>query len=857
MKALTLPSSTFLGQSPDSREVPSIKTWIGVGVLLFLFAGQNILEMRRETCTSDEVVHLPAGFSYLTMHDFRMNPEHPPLVKILAAMPLLALHPKTVFDDPSWRNPGAQAAFGYKFLYSNNADLLLFWARMPIVLIAVLLGFYVFRWAEQLYGQVSGFFALGLYAFSPNIIAHAHLVTMDVAVGAFLLIAFYYLWRHLEKKEKRSLYWSAIAMGAALASKFSAVVLFPVAILFLWTLGRSDAAGAPAGVTSSPGASKLASTRKSRKAGHKGRLPKSGLRAAIGPFLRLDRTKLISVLVYFGLAALVVQIAYLGSLDPTLFFKGMVQVNKNHNPNFPYYLHGNLKIGGWWYYFLVAFLVKATSPFVILVMASLAAFIWKPKQRWRTAAYLLIPSLVFLAVTSALADPLGVRYILPLFPFLMVFSSGLWKALIHRKVVALTLWILLGWHVTSSLAAFPNHIPYFNEFVGGSSRGTEWLDDSNVDWGQGLKVLKKVLDEHGIRRIGLLSFSPFDNPEFYGIHCFRPSGEFRPVTGYYALSAHVYARNKYSGFDWKKNANLIADVGHSMYIFKVGNPSQEPGKPEDAVAEFTEAIRQDPNSAEAHSNLGNALQGLGRLEEAAAQYLEALRLKPNLAGTHYSFGNALQGLGRFEEAAAQYREALSQEPNSAEAHGNLGVALTVMGGLEEAVTHLKEAVRLRPDYAMAHNNLGNALQRMGRFQEAVTHHKEALRLKPDFAEAYNGLGHALQGLGRLEDAATQHKEALRLKPDFAEAHYNLGNALQGLGRYKEAVAQYREVLMHKRDSAEVYNSLGVALACMGQLKEAAMQFKEALRLKPDYADAQVNLAKALTMLKKSNEPTES
>jgi hypothetical protein len=270
--------------SPGSSISPTI--WIGVMALLSAFAVQNILEMRRESCTSDEVAHLPAGYSYLLKHDFRMNPEHPPLLKVLSALPLLALHPSMNFNDPGWNDPQKQYAFGYRFLYANDADRLLFWGRMPIVLIAILLGFYVFRWAEQLYGAISGLFALALYAFSPNIIAHAHLVTTDLGVGAFLFIAFYYLWRHLAKREKWSLYWSALAMGAALVSKFSAVLLFPLPILLLWTLGGSSAAGNPDDIAPGSTIPRAAATRLSKKDGRGRSLSESptgfDFRAALG-----------------------------------------------------------------------------------------------------------------------------------------------------------------------------------------------------------------------------------------------------------------------------------------------------------------------------------------------------------------------------------------------------------------------------------------------------------------------------------------------------------------------------------------------------------------------------------------------
>ncbi|MBZ5554133.1 MAG: glycosyltransferase family 39 protein [Acidobacteriia bacterium] len=567
---------TLLHSEPGPRTV-SIKVWVAAALLLTLFAAQNIYEMRRESCTSDEVVHLPAGLTYLLKRDFRLNPEHPPLLKVLCALPLLALRPRVDFNDPAWSVPPHQSEFGSHLLYSNDADRLLFWGRLPIVLISTTLGFFVFRWAQQLYGSTSGLFALGLFAFSPNLVAHSHFVTTDAGVTAFLTIAFYFLWRHLCRGDRRALYWSSLTMGAALAAKFSAIVLFPVALILLWVFPRADSkANAPVAASTSGDPQKhrnAKAQRRPRKRNESFRLPKGSWKS----FLRLDRSKLFALTILVGVCLLVVQGAYLGSHDPTLYYKGMEQVNKNHRPDFLYYFYGTFKEGGWWYYFLAAFLVKATSPFIILVLLRGALFVKNWKQEWKTAAFLTLPAAVYFAAVSALADPLGVRYLLPVFPFLMVYAAGALSLLAPKKLAFWTLWILLGWHVASSVMAFPHHLSYFNEFVGGPTHGMDWLDDSNVDWGQELKSLRKVLDERGISSVTLYSFSRFDNPEYYGIHCIRPT-RFEwaaivtnpaPPHGFYAVSAHWLARQKALGVDWMKRFPVIANLGNSMLVFQI------------------------------------------------------------------------------------------------------------------------------------------------------------------------------------------------------------------------------------------------------------------------------------------------
>jgi tetratricopeptide (TPR) repeat protein len=276
--------------------------------------------------------------------------------------------------------------------------------------------------------------------------------------------------------------------------------------------------------------------------------------------------------------------------------------------------------------------------------------------------------------------------------------------------------------------------------------------------------------------------------------------------------------------------------------------SKMPGRLDDAIAQYREALRLKPGYAEVHYNLGAAWAKMpGRLHDAAAQYEEALRLKPDYMEAHYSLGVAWSKMpGRLQDAIAQYEAALRLKPDYAAAHNNLGLAWSQMPGrLQDAIAQYEAALRLQPDSAEAHNNLGNAWSQVpGRLKDAAAQFEAALRLKPDYAEAHNNLGVAWSQLpGRLKDAAAQYEEALRLKPDYAEAHYNLGNAwAQMPGRLQDAAAQYEEALRLKPDYAEAHNNLGLAWAQMpGRLKDAIAQFEEALRLQPDSAPGWHNL----------------
>ncbi|MGO9243200.1 MAG: tetratricopeptide repeat protein [Verrucomicrobiia bacterium] len=209
----------------------------------------------------------------------------------------------------------------------------------------------------------------------------------------------------------------------------------------------------------------------------------------------------------------------------------------------------------------------------------------------------------------------------------------------------------------------------------------------------------------------------------------------------------------------------------------------------------------------AYNNLGNALARAGRVPEAIVQYEQALRINPDLAEAHNNLGNLLMRSGRMPEAREHLERALRIDPNLAEAHNNLGTALAQTGEITDAIAHYQQALRIQPRYAEAHYNLGIALERAGKREDAIAQFEQALRIEPDFAEAHYNLGTVLGQAGRMPEAIEHLEQALRIEPDFAEAHANLGNALAQVGRVPEAVAQYKLALRLKPDFAEARTAL--------------------------------------------------
>ncbi|HUJ42629.1 MAG TPA: tetratricopeptide repeat protein [Opitutaceae bacterium] len=228
---------------------------------------------------------------------------------------------------------------------------------------------------------------------------------------------------------------------------------------------------------------------------------------------------------------------------------------------------------------------------------------------------------------------------------------------------------------------------------------------------------------------------------------------------------------------------------------------------------------RNPGCWLAHNNLGNVWSEMpGRRNDAIAQYEEALRLKPDYAEAHVNLGVAWSEMpGRLNDAIAQYEEALRLKPGSVEAveaHVNLGVAWSRLPGrLSDAIAQYQEALRLSPKHAGAYNNLGNAWSRTpGRLKDAIAEYEEALRLRPDYIEARYNLGLALsQTPGRLKDAIAQYEETLRLKPDFVAGWHNLGAAWFQLGNMPAAAAAFREELRLSPNDSTARQALAAAL----------------------------------------------
>jgi hypothetical protein len=581
--------------------------WLGwlAPALISVFLVQAWLESRIKSVTSDEPPHIAAGLSYVEKGVFRANLQHPPLMKELAAVSLLIGGVRLPENEETRRMlygaipPGLppEWTIGNQIIAGNGADRVMAWARAPMLLVAGLLAAVLFLWGRELVGGWAALGAVFLYTMDPTILGHSYLVTTDVGVTAFMLLFLMALWRYVQSATRGRLVWCGVALGAMLCAKFSAVLIVPVAG-FLLLASRMRRADKALGTRPVPGAGRNepcpCGSGKKYKACHgaagaarpAGPPPAGFLTVAVscaGPFLAMC-----------AMALIVIGLVYFSASGPALYLRGLRQVNADHNPDYQLYLAGTLD-HRFISYFAVAWLLKEPVASIVLTAMGLAFLIRSRTIPVIAKLFLLAPPVVVFLGATFLADDIGVRYIMPVLPFghllggLGIAALAQWGrsrlAIRHGVARIAAAALLCLWVAIAAFGIDPDHLPYFNEaacferpgeigFDGGTRCGPQWLDDSNVDWGQSMKQLKRWLDAHAAGRpLKLASYFNFP-PEAYGIHYVKAEISdlaMDPQPGLYAVSATMVARiPAYPGAsDWLRRLRPVAFAGHSIYIYDI------------------------------------------------------------------------------------------------------------------------------------------------------------------------------------------------------------------------------------------------------------------------------------------------
>ena len=553
-------------------------------ILLCVFVGQGVSFIRANSQTVDEATHLAAGYSYLTTRDFRLDPEHPPFIKELQALPLWIIY-KLPFrpDLQQWRDAD-QDRIGLDFLYKSPipADQILAWSRYTNLFLGVLVVALIGWWAYRLWGSPAAMLAMALASLEPNLVAHSALVTTDLGVALFTFLAVYFFWEYLQLPTWGRLAAVGVSTGLALASKFSALFLVAAFSLIFALLVM---------------------------AGERLTLPSNKTRMERWP--NIARAGTLFLIVLFVAFLTIVPVYFFQGIGP--WITGLREFLEHANTGHLSFLLGHYSYQGWWDYFGIAFLIKTPIGSLLLIAASLVLYRLGKPLRCREAILLLIlPALIFIATTQTKVN-IGLRHILPVYPFLFVVASRLATVRLRREwALPLFIGIPLIFTAVSSLRISPHQLAYFNEFVGGPDQGYRYLSDSNIDWGQDLKGLKTYMEQEKLPMI-YLSYFGAAPPSAYGIrhqsvartgiHEISPPSDKVPATATRKIFAiSVYNLQDVSTgsnplFRWLWTRQPIAKIGYSIFIYDLSTYSQGLAMLERAYAQTRSPEPSDPSVA--------------------------------------------------------------------------------------------------------------------------------------------------------------------------------------------------------------------------------------------------------------------
>lgn len=523
--------------------------------LLIILSAELFISQFYVSITWDEPLHIASGYAKLITGDYRMNTEHPPLIAIIESAPLLLLKPTLTLDD-SWTNKN-MIEFTKKFFFEDNKNpkQMLFYSRMPMILITILLGIIMYFWTKKMFGTTAALITLALYTFEPNILAHGILTTTDMGFTFFAILALCGYWKFFNSPTNKNLFLASITMGLAQLTKYTAIFLWPAYLIItlahrkkIYFHTKSLCIIALTSILIINAAYLF-----------------QGTGTPIAESMRKDTTlnkELYSPEKTFSQDSISWFIAdKIPSVLPYHYIKGLgFVINEGKSPN------QNLVMGksyenGALHYFVSAFAVKTTI--AILLLLTLAIFL--PQKNIRGTInwpFILIPAITILTALSIATKQTGIRYALIIIPLLIIWISGRicnTKAFANKYFKTI-LYIIVAGHAISSLAAFPNYIAYYNEFIG-IENGWKYFTDSNTDWGQDFDKLVSYVKCKPETKI---QYSGTTDLAFYGIE--KNKAKEKCDTGTLAISAQTTANKN---FEWLKKYEPFEKIGKSILLYNI------------------------------------------------------------------------------------------------------------------------------------------------------------------------------------------------------------------------------------------------------------------------------------------------
>jgi hypothetical protein len=592
--------------------------------------------------------------------DFGLNPEHPPLVKLLATLPVLG--------DKLWVPPlkgidfKSEAILGGRDWLERNdggSQRLVFRMRLTAALLAIALSQVVFFAAREWFGTSAALVALTLTVFDPNILAHSGLVTTDVGAALFFLASVYAFYRYVKQPTLLRLGIAGIVLGLLLATKHSGVLLVPMLLALIgWEI-----AIAPKGARARL-ALRLSGAFAVMVLLAVGVLwAFYGFRYAARPAgLQLIPTLAVYQQDVSGFYGGVIGWFARLHLLPESYLMGLVDIRQSARL-FPSFVLGNWYPHGVWWYFPAAISIKTTLGLMTLVLLAGYAIatrkLGKGLDHARALVYLLFPGAAYLATAMLSGMNIGIRHVLPLYPLAAILAGAGVAALAPQSRKWMwTCAVLIFAHVASALSVLPNPLAYSNEVWGGARNTYRVLSDSNVDWGGQLYQVKEWEDRHpGEECWFAYAVRPVIHPEIYGVHCHvLPDG--RGMLG--------------GGGEEEEVPPMIhgSVLLSAMEVDGITWPSQDTNpysafqtlKPDEEIDDGVLVYRGDFHMG-ATAGINRAFLAMDRLlahqpQEALKLAEEGVQLAPNHFYAEWVLGNAAAACGKEDEARTAYMAAI-------------------------------------------------------------------------------------------------------------------------------------------------------------------------------------------------------
>jgi 4-amino-4-deoxy-L-arabinose transferase-like glycosyltransferase len=523
--------------------------------------------------TTDEPAHLATGMEWLDRGTYTFEPLHPPLARVAIALGPYLSGLRLTGETHLWEQ-GNAILFAHN-RYLHNLSL----ARLGVLPFFLFATFLVWFWGRARYGDGPALLATLLFTTSPAVLAHAGLATTDMALTATFTAALMVFINWLERPSYLRSILLGLAVGLAILSKFSALVFLPACAIALlawrWLLERGKKES-PMAADSFPLSRSLAVAMLAMLlliwAGYRFSIS-SVTDAAARPHPTIDRL--------FGTSGSLHNLAYSAAESPLIpapaFFRGLAALRGKEAIGHKGYLLGQIRVNGWWYFFLVALAVKTTLPFLVLIVAGiiyLGKSAWL-ERNWITGAP-MVAALALLLVSMPSHINIGLRHILPIYPLLALIGGvgacRLWNNAKPKHIGLAVVLILLAWQVTSSIRAHPDYLAYFNELAG--QHPERILIDSDLDWGQDLLRLSPALQQRHVEEVSIAYAGSLDlDLARFGLPPFRVLAPHEPTGGWIAISL---LRLKTGGFGlpedsfwWLESYKPVGLVGRSIRLYYV------------------------------------------------------------------------------------------------------------------------------------------------------------------------------------------------------------------------------------------------------------------------------------------------